>query len=247
MIAGFSALSIAVALLAALASAFVRGLAGFGMAILLVPVLGLAATPAEAVVAANVLGLLIGLKDIRPCLAAAEHTARYIALLAVAATPPGLWLLAGTEPPVARLLIALVALGAFAVFLLPQREPHPPSRGLTTATGLACGLFNGFAGMPGAPLAPYYLGRRIAPSVARASMMTVFMATSLAGVGSALALRIADWRAFVMAALLFPAVVLGDWLGSKAFGRISPVAWRLFTGVVLGATATGALVRLLNQ
>ncbi len=247
MIAGFSILAIAVALLAALASAFVRGLAGFGMAILLVPVLGLAVTPAQAVVAANVLGLLIGLKDIRPSLANAEHTARYIAVLAAVATPPGLWLLAITEPPLARLLIALVALGAFAAFLLPQREPHPPSRGLTTATGIASGLFNGFAGMPGAPLAPYYLGRRIAPAVARASMMTVFMATSLAGVGSALVLRVADWRAFAMAALLFPAVVLGDWLGARAFGRISPVAWRVFTGVVLGSAAGGALVRLLNQ
>ena len=38
----------AVALAAALAAAFVRGLAGFGMAILLVPVLGLAVPPGEA-------------------------------------------------------------------------------------------------------------------------------------------------------------------------------------------------------
>ena len=40
----------ALALVAALGAAFVRGLAGFGMAILLVPVLGLAIPPAEAVV-----------------------------------------------------------------------------------------------------------------------------------------------------------------------------------------------------
>ena len=40
-------------------AAYVRGLAGFGLAILLVPVLGLAVPPREAVVVANWLGLLI--------------------------------------------------------------------------------------------------------------------------------------------------------------------------------------------
>ena len=58
---GLSPEQLAVALVAALAAAFVRGLAGFGMAILLVPVLGLAIPPTEAVVMANWLGIFIGL------------------------------------------------------------------------------------------------------------------------------------------------------------------------------------------
>ena len=243
---GLTPEQIAVALAAALAAAFVRGLAGFGMAILLVPVLGLAIPPAEAVVAANWLGILIGLVGVRAILGASERSALVIGGLAMLATPLGVWLLALTEPALARLLIALVALGAFGLVLLPKRpEEHVPSGAETGATGIACGVLTGFAGMPGVPVVPYYLRRHLSPTVARASMMTIFLATSVAGVGSAMALRVATMRELVLALLLFPAVLLGNWLGNRAFGRISDKAWRLFVGLVLGAAAIAALVRLL--
>lgn len=242
---GLSPEQIAVALIAALAAAFVRGLAGFGMAILLVPVLGLAIPPAEAVVTANWLGILIGLVGLRAILGASERSAFVIAGLAMLATPLGVWLLAVTDPALARLLIALVALGAFALLLLPKRpDDHLPGAAETGATGLACGVLTGFAGMPGVPVVPFYLRRAIAPTLARASMMTIFMATSIAGVGSAMALRVATWRELLLAAMLFPGVLLGNWLGHKAFGRVSDTAWRIFVGVVLGAAAIAALVRL---
>ena len=65
LIGGFTALQVGVALAAALGSAFVRGLTGFGMAILLVPVLALALPPVEAVVLTNALSLMIGATEIR--------------------------------------------------------------------------------------------------------------------------------------------------------------------------------------
>ena len=216
------------------------------MAILLVPVLGLAIPPVEAVTIGNWLGLLIGLKDLRRNLAQAESSARTIALVAVLTTPAGLAVLAHTAPSIARLLIALIALVAFLLILLPQRAPHLPGLAATALTGAASGLLTGFAGMPGPPVVPYYLGRRIEPRVARASMLVIFMATSLAGIASASALGLATWREPLLALALLPAVILGDWLGHKAFGRVSTRAWRLFTGLVLGAAAISALVKLLH-
>lgn len=216
------------------------------MAILLVPVLGLAIPPAESVVVSNWLGLMIGLKDIRRNLGAAESSARTIAVLAVVATPVGVAALAHTPVPLARMLIALVALGAFALILLPQREPHPPGKTATRLTGLTSGLLTGFAGMPGPPVVPYYLGRRIDPSIARASMMVIFMATSLAGVFSASALGVSTLREPVLALALFPAVILGNWLGHLAFGKVSTAQWRLFTGLILGLTAVSSVLKLLK-
>ena len=72
---GLSEVQIGVALAAALGAAFVRGLAGFGMAILLVPVLGLAIPPREAVVVANWLGLLIGFVGLKQIIGASERSA----------------------------------------------------------------------------------------------------------------------------------------------------------------------------
>ena len=50
---GFAPVAVAAALFAAFGSAFVRGLTGFGMAILLVPILALALTPVDAVLLTN--------------------------------------------------------------------------------------------------------------------------------------------------------------------------------------------------
>ena len=244
---GLGADQIAIALAAALAAAFVRGLAGFGMAILLVPVLGLAIPPSEAVVTANWLGIFIGLVGLKAILGASERSAFVIGGVAMLATPLGVWLLSITDPALARLIIALVALGAFALVLLPKRpHGHQPSGIETSGTGIACGVLTGFAGMPGVPVEPFYLRRQIAPQLARASMMTIFLATSVAGVGSAVALRVATWRELLLAALLFPAVLIGNALGNRAFGKVSDTAWRTFVGFVLGAAALAALWRLLQ-
>ena len=198
-------------------------------------------------VVANWLGLLIGLVGLKKIIGASERSAFVIAAVAVAATPLGVWLLAVTDPALARLLIALIALGSFVLVLLPKRPAHHvPGNAETGATGLVSGVLTGFAGMPGPPVVPYYLRRDITPALARASMMTIFIATSLAGVLSASALGVATWREPLFAAVLFPAVLLGNWLGQMAFGKVSDAAWRTFTGGVLGLAAAAALWKLLQ-
>ena len=247
MLAGLTILQLSGALAATLTAAFVRGLAGFGMAILLVPVLGLAIPPREAVVVANWLGLLIGLVGLRAILGASERSAFQISLIAMAATPLGVWLLALADPSLARLLIALIALGSFVLVLLPKQPAHySPGLTETGGTGLLSGILTGFAGMPGPPVVPYYLRREIPAGLARASMMTIFLATSFAGVVSATALGVATVREPTLAALLFPAVLLGNWLGHLAFGKISDKAWRGLTGGVLALSALAALWKLLQ-
>ena len=244
---GLTPLQIGIALFATLAAAFVRGLAGFGMAILLVPVLGLAVPPREAVVVANCLGLLIGLAGLRKFIGASEKSALQIAAVAMLATPLGVGLLAVTDPELARLAIALIALGSFVLVVLPKRPAHHvPSVIETGGTGVFSGILTGFAGMPGPPVVPYYIRREIPAQLARASMMTIFLATSLAGVVSAIVLGVATVREPLLAALLFPAVLLGNWLGNCVFGKISDRVWRLFTGVVLGLSALVALWKLLK-
>lgn len=245
MILGLTPAGLALLLGIALAGGLVRGLAGFGLAILLVPIAALAIPPAEAVAMAQLLGLLLGLTEMRRMALHAEHTARTIALLALLATPLGLAGIAAIPVALGRLLLAGVASLAFVAVLLPQRPHHAPGPVATGLVGMASGLLNGFAGMPGPPIAPYYLGRRIAPQVARASMMLIFLATSISGVASGwLLLDVAGWRTFWLGLALFPGVMLGNWLGAQAFGRTSPAAWRWFTGAVLAAAALSALIKL---
>lgn len=216
------------------------------MAILLVPLIGLVIPPGEAVIVSNMLGLFIGLVGARKVWNAGEKSAVVIGGTAMLMTPLGLLALFATPPAVARVLIALVAIGAFLLVLLPAKPGHAPGKLETGLTGAAAGLLTGFAGMPGPPVVPYYLRRPIPREVARASMMTVFLLTSTASTAAALALRLASWRDLLFALLLFVPVLIGNHLGSLAFGKVSDALWRGFVGFLLALSGLMAIVRLLG-
>lgn len=243
-LAGFTAIQIAVAVAATLGAAFIRGLTGFGFGILLVPVLALALTPVEAVLAINIMAGLLAFTEIRLILREAERSALVIGVLCVAFTAPGLMLLDATPRDLARLLIALIALSAFFAILLPKRGASQPGTVTTAAVGISAGLLTGFAAMPGPPVVPYYVGRDIPRTVAKASMVAIFGLAAMAGIGSGAAIGVLEWRIVVLGLALFPLVLLGNWVGSLAFGKVSDRVWRTCVGVVLGAAAIAALVKL---
>jgi uncharacterized membrane protein YfcA len=245
LLAAYAPWQLAAALAAAFGSAFVRGLTGFGMAILLVPILALALAPVEAVLLANFLSLFIGLSEVRRLVRGAERSAWRISLLVVLVTPLGLLALAATSDDLARFLIAMIALSAFFAILLPRRAGTEPGHLATGGVGVLSGLMTGYAGMPGPPVVPYYVGRAIPRETAKASMMLIFTIAAGAGLVSGAALGILAWRLPLLAALLFPAVLLGNWLGDRAAGRIGDALWRAVVGVILGGAALAALLRLL--
>jgi uncharacterized protein len=228
-------------------AAAIRGLTGFGMAIVLVPLLGMVIAPADAVILAILLQLLIGPVGIRNSLAACERPASFvIAGCAVAATPVGLWLLGKASPDLARLLIAAIAGAAFLLVITKRSLVAEPSRLVTVATGLAAGVLTGFAAMPGPPVVPYFLRGVRGPSAARASMMVVFFATAMAGTVSSILLRLTTWRLALLALMLFAPMLVGNWLGSKAFGRVAPPLWRTIVALLLGIAGCSAVWRALS-
>jgi len=242
---GFTALQIGVALAAALGSAFVRGLTGFGMAILLVPVLALALPPVEAVVLTNALSLMIGATEIRSLVRDAEPTAWGIGAAVVLATPLGLWALAMTGTDVARLVIALIALSAFVAILLPKRGAAVPGRLVTGSVGVLSGLMTGYAGMPGPPVVPYYAGRDLPRPTIKASMQLIFTIAACAGLASATWLGILRPELLLFALVMLPMIIAGNRLGARVSGRVSDPAWRVTVGLILGGAAAAAFARLI--
>jgi uncharacterized protein len=221
-LAGVDPLLMAGAAAMTFGAAYIRGLTGFGMAIILVPLLGLIVSPREAVVLGIFLQVLIGPVGLKIIYADAHRkSALAIAGCAMIATPLGIW-------------------------LLPQRGELRPGPKETAATGIASGILTGFAAMPGPPVVPYYLRQPIPPAEARASMMLVFFATAIAGTISSFALGIASWKLVWLSLILFPAVLLGNWLGAKSFGKVPAPLWRSFVATVLGLAGLSAVIRLLT-
>lgn len=245
---GLAPLTLGGAAVMTFGAAYVRGLTGFGMAIILVPLLGLIMPPGEAVVLAILLQLLIGPVGIGVIVADADgETAWPIGLLAMALTPLGMVALDHTPADMARLLITLTAVAAFVAVLLPkQADGHRPGRMAVAGTGIASGILTGFAAMPGPPVVPFYLRRNVAPNVARASMLLIFFMTAIAGTLAALWLGIASARLLIVALILFAPMWLGNRFGARHFGHVAPHVWQAMVALVLGVAAVSAVVRLLN-
>ncbi|MEW4449493.1 sulfite exporter TauE/SafE family protein [Qipengyuania sp. JC766] len=244
VLAGFTAWQLAAALGTGLVASFIRGLAGFGLAIILVPVLALALTPVEAVLTTNVVAMLIGGVELPRLLREAERSVWFIIGAVLLTTLPGLVLLAATPPDIARVLIALVALSAFFAVLFPVREATQPGPLTTGLTGAATGILTGFAGMPGPPVVPYYVGRAIPRQVAKSSMLLIFTVAAVIGIASGVAIGEMEWRLALLGAMLLPIVLFGTWLGRRADGYISDRVWRGFVGLVLAAAALAAIAKL---
>ncbi len=230
-----------------LAAASIRGLTGFGMAIILVPLLGMIMRPDDAVVLAILLQLLIGPIGFGAIARLSDRrTTVPIALMAVVTTPIGVWALAHTAPDAARVTIALIAIAAFLLVLIPAKPDSKPGLPLALGTGAAAGILTGFAAMPGPPVVPFYVRGGYDAAIARASMMFVFFATAMAGTLSTWLLGMVQIQTVYLSLLLFPAVLLGNWAGGLAFGRIAPPLWRGVVGIILGIAGVSAVVRLLH-
>lgn len=245
LLAGFSPVTLGIALTLVFGASLVRGLTGFGLAIILVPLLGLIVEPAQAVVISILLQLLagpIGLKRIM--IDGERETAIPIAIAAVLATPFGVWLLSVTPADVARVSIATLALAAFGLMFVPTKEGAIPGRKETWATGVAAGLLTGFASMPGPPVVPFYMRRKLPPAIARASMLMVFFATAIAGSIASFAIGTADLHLLWLSVLFYPALYIGTRLGEMAFGKVSEPVWRTLVGVILGIAGVAAAIRL---
>ncbi|WP_340588326.1 sulfite exporter TauE/SafE family protein [Erythrobacter alti] len=241
---GFAPEAVLVALLAATAAGFVRGLAGFGLSVVLVPVLQLAIAPTAAVLIGLVLLFLIGLTDLGRIRRDAERSAVPITLVALASMPLGLWALVSLSIDWARVLIALVSLGAFVLVVVPLGRVAMPRKPAIALSGFFTGFFGGFAGMPGPGMAPFYLRGRLEPKVARASMMAIFLVVTPISAAVFLWRDVGGLEELELAMLLFPAVLVGDWFGHRAFGKVSKTQWQVATALVLGGAAIAAFWKL---
>lgn len=243
---GLAPTSILLAALVTFGAAAIRGLTGFGMAIILVPLLGIVMRPDQAVVLAILLQLMIGPVGLRAIVANSDRESSLtIAGFAMVATPFGLWLLAHISTDIARLLISVIAIGAFVLVIMPHGQSRAPGRPATILTGILSGILTGFAAMPGPPVIPYYLRGHYSAETARASMMLIFFATAIAGTAATLLTGLVTPQQLMLAVLLFLPMIVGNYLGGRAFGTINPKLWRSLVAGLLGLAALSAVARLL--
>lgn len=212
--------------LAVLLAGFLRGVTGFGFALAAVPLLSLAQQPLFAVIVVQLLQIVVAPVDI------VQHHRRIdmkaLGLLfagALIAAPVGAYVATRLDPNVLRIAVALfVLLGLLAIL---KKVVVPAGARPAVLAGALAGLLAGIAAMPGPPAVAYFLGRNADKAASRASLLVFFSGTALIVLTTMLLTSNAIvWEMLRAAALGFPALLIGNYLGTRLFHRLNDDSYR---------------------
>lgn len=210
-----------VALIVALAGAM-RGITGFGGAMLMTPPLGLLVGAVPAVVVSLFLeaaAALIMVPATYRDLPVREF-ARLIVPAALA-IPFGTSVLVGLDPLTARRAIGCIVVASSLAMLTGLRYRRPAPIGLTLSIGTLAGSLLGATGIGAPPVILFLLSGPGSAAATRAILTAFISTTSFIGLaalaaGGALTLRLVLWSAGLTAVYLATL-----WLGMAAFSRLS--------------------------
>ncbi len=166
-----------VLIIATFAAGIVRGFAGFGTAMVFVPIAALVVEPIHAILIMMTFDLF-GPIALLPR-AWRDGEPRDVGLLgmgAVIGLPFGIYLLTRLDPIVFRWLISLLALGLLVLLASGWRYRNPLGVLMTGIVGVISGFLCGVAALPGPPVILSYMSSPRAPQVVRGNtMMYLFL------------------------------------------------------------------------
>jgi uncharacterized protein len=224
----------ALLLFGALAGGFVSGLAGFGTALVALGIWLYALPPSVAVPLVLICSIVAQTSTLPSMWRSIHFRLAWPFLVGgIAGVPLGTLMIADADPRVFKLSVGALLL-VFPIALYFNRTPVIPRFGGRTADGIvgfAGGILGGLAGLSG-PLPTIWAnlrgwGKDERRGVFQTFNWTILSASLCLQAGSGLV----DAEILKLAALAFPATLLGAWAGARAYHALSD---RDFRDVVLG-------------
>lgn len=223
-----------------------RSFTGFGFALAVVPVFAVFLAPAEVVVLAASLSLVLGFVSVRIWWGVFSlREILPLILLAWVGTALGAFLLTGMSGGSFQLSAGIAVLLACLGITLSRPVTPVDSPALTGCAGLAFGLMNGALAVPGPPMILYALLTEFDPARSRALLMLFFTASSLLALVSYAVADLFAPATLWYVALALPALFVGDRLGNSLFVRYSGAFYRRVAVLVLFSMGIVVIVRAL--
>lgn len=224
--------------LGAFLAGIVRGFAGFGTAMVYLPVAGQVLGPFEAIttlLVKDLVGPLIhvprALRDGQP------RDVLRLGLGAVVGLPVGVWVLTQVPAEVFRWTVSLVALGLLALLLSGIRYRGRITPPMTVGTGVLGGLLGGSAGLPGPPVILLYMASTLPVTAIRANNMLYLILADL------LILALFWWNGYLVAsalalgALMILPYTFGNWTGGRLFRPEAERGYRAAAYTIIAGSA----------
>ncbi len=228
--------------LAVIVAGLVRGFAGFGSAMIIMPVAASVLSPVEAILfmtAAELIGPLPNLPD-----ALREGAPREVGRLMLGVLigmPLGLWWLSMLSPEGFGWIVSGVVLGLLVLLLAGWRYHGPLGAKLVTATGALGGFMTGFAGIAGPPVILLYMASRRPAAVIRANFLLYLLGIDLMLFAMLAATGQVVWGVLVLGLLAAVPNLIANIIGARLF---DPSRERLFRAVAYIVIAASAILGL---
>jgi uncharacterized membrane protein YfcA len=221
----------------------VRGLSGFGAAMILVPILSAVLSPAVAV---PLLTAVDGLATM-PLFVAASRCCRWsevvpITVAAAAALPLGIAILIYVAAETLRLGISVTILMLLAVIASGWRYHGKPSLPLTLGVGAASGTLGGASGLIGPPVILFWLGGQNDAALVRANINAFFGLIIVITIVGYWISGLFTREIVAQTLLLAPVYGAAVWVGARGFRHTSDVAYRRFAFALIAAIAVSSFL-----
>jgi uncharacterized membrane protein YfcA len=231
--------------LALLGAAFVRGYSGFGFSAIFIACASLLTNPLPlipVVFLCEIVMTAFQARGIRPHI----DWPRVWSLLAGAAValPFAVHVMVSFGEENARLTVSTIILLMSLILLSGWTLPRPIGRIGHLGVGLVSGAANS-AGVGGLPVAAFMTAQPIPAQQFRATMIAFLTGLDLVSLPLMWASGIVTWQTAYGAALAFPLLGVGVWLGGRQFLAASPGAFRRFAVLLLLCLSALGLIRVL--
>jgi uncharacterized protein len=225
----------------AVVAGLVRGLSGFGSAMIFIPIASALTSPPTAVVLLFVADTLLTV----PLVARAVRRCAWREVLplaggAAATVSIGVWLLIVVDPTAMRWIISSVILVLVGVLATGWRWRRSPSLPSTVAVGGASGLTGGMTGLGGPPVILFWMAGQDEPAVMRANIIVFLTFTgTFSFVGYVVGGLLTEER-IALGLALVPAYGVALLVGAWLFRLATPRSYRaLAFGLCAVAALTG--------
>lgn len=234
--------ALVVALAAAIIGGFIRGFAGFGGALIFMPVASAVFGPRLAAPIFLVMDYLLTLPMVVKSFPVCRWpTVLPAALAGMATAPLGAWILANGDPVTVRWILCLLVIALLALIASGLRFHGEPHTAASAGVGGVAGIFGGIGQVSGPAVAAFWMSGPYPVAVIRANLFCFFGLISLSSFAAYFWNGFFSRESMTLAALVGPAYAVSLFLGGRFFGKTAGANYRLVIYALIALAALSSM------
>jgi len=225
--------------LAAFVAGVVRGFAGFGTAMIFLPVAGQYVSPFWAIGVLAVMDIFGPLPVVPRAWRDAHRPDLFRLVVGMTLTVPiAFWLLAQLDPAIFRYIVSAIALVMLFVLGLGLRYRGDLKPKYVYGIGAMSGITGGISGIPGPPVILFYMASEHKPPVIRANNLLFLMTFDFVALPVMALSGVLTWVPIMIGFIMILPMLVGNVIGARLF---DPEKEKLYRGVAYAIIAISAI------